>query len=85
MNQRYDAAGQPLTDAEAAAWDAEVDARFAAIRAEREAAEQPAAEQPEAGRSAEDIRRVARQIQGYESETPDHINEIVKSIRGPFA
>ncbi|GAB2925515.1 hypothetical protein GCM10027280_11110 [Micromonospora polyrhachis] len=70
MNQRYDAAGHPMTDAEAAAWDAEVAATAAAIRAEQEA--------------AEDIRRMARQIRGYESGTPDHIAEIVKQIRGPL-
>ncbi|MEH0973939.1 hypothetical protein V6U77_22695 [Micromonospora sp. CPCC 205546] len=79
MNQRYDAAGHPMTEAEAAAWDAEVAATAAAIRAEQEAAEQP-----ELARSAEDIRRMARQIRGYESGTPDHIAEIVKQIRGPF-
>ncbi|GGL90384.1 hypothetical protein [Micromonospora yangpuensis] len=84
MTQRYDEAGQPMTAAEAAAWDAEVDARFAAIRAEREAAEQPAEEQPPAGRSAGDIGRIARQIKGYERQTPEHIEDIAKRIRGPF-
>lgn len=68
-----------MTDAEAAAWDAEVDAT-AATSTEREAAEQ----QPPTSPSTEDIKRIARQIQGRESETLAHIEDIAKRIRGPF-
>ncbi|RQX14648.1 hypothetical protein [Micromonospora arida] len=83
MNARYDHTGRLMTDAEAAAWDAEVDATAAAIRAERQAAEQPPAE---AAPPPVDMRALARQIRNgtADSNSRPDIQEIAKRIRGPF-
>ncbi|MET8253293.1 hypothetical protein [Micromonospora sp. NPDC005197] len=83
-----EATGTTKADALEALADADgnVTAALRAFVAAQTGEQPPADEQPTPARSAEDIRRIARQIRGDdgESSTPAHIEEIAKRIRGPF-